>query len=214
MTDRNRLLDLSNKLRVDLQRVGTTNPALVAAAAAAPATLEEKIQEQGKFSASKQASGSRQLADQLRSVEANTAARYENKINDIEGALKALTQHNKTLRGEFGEWEERGIGNNSNNSINSINNNNNNNRSVMWQDEEQNTKLLDARRSLMKAKEDLQIGDVWGQYDIKNMGISLGGSGVGHQNLKLRILGGVSFFFQSCHLSDECHFLPSCSHGV
>ena len=177
MTDRNRLLDLSNKLRVDLQRVGTTNPALVAAAA--PATLEEKIQEQGKFSASKQASGSRQLADQLRSVEANTAARYENKINDIEGALKALTQHNKTLRGEFGEWEERGIGNNSNNSINSINNNNNNNRSVMWQDEEQNTKLLDARRSLMKAKEDLQIGDVWGQYDIKNMGISLGGSGVG-----------------------------------
>jgi len=179
MTDRNRLLDLSNKLRVDLQRVGTTNPALVAAAAAAPATLEEKIQEQGKFSASKQASGSRQLADQLRSVEANTAARYENKINDIEGALKALTQHNKTLRGEFGEWEERGIGNNSNNSINSINNNNNNNRSVMWQDEEQNTKLLDARRSLMKAKEDLQIGDVWGQYDIKNMGISLGGSGVG-----------------------------------
>ena len=39
------------------------------------------------------------------------------------------------------------------------------------------------------------------------------GSWVGDQNLKLRVLEETCSFLQSCHLEDECHFLPSSNHG-
>jgi len=176
MADRNRLLDLSNKLRTDLQRASPEKKKYGS---------DESDRIDGKYSASNQKSGSRQLSDTIRSVEANTAARYESKISDIENALSALSTHNKKLRGEFGNWESMTAGEPS--PMTTMHfpgaSANNSRPSVAWQDEDQNEKLLEARRALMRAKEDLQIGDVWGEYDIKQMSSSgAAGGGFGGGN--------------------------------
>lgn len=156
VSDRNRLLDLSNKLRTDLQKATLNN--------------NNDSNSNNSTTHNNNKPGSRQLADKIRNVEAETAARYESKIADIEGALSALTTHNKKLRGEVGV----GLSSVSSPQMH-FPGNSSSSTGVMWQDEDQNTKLLEARRSLLKAKEDLQIGDSWGVDAIR--GMSASGSG-------------------------------------
>ena len=78
-------IDMSNKLRVDLQRISPTKG--------------HQVTETGRGEPS-----SRVLAETIRKVEADTASKYEKKIENIDSAIKALTSHNTNLRSEYDKW--------------------------------------------------------------------------------------------------------------
>jgi len=143
--DRDRLLDLSNKLRVDMMRASPK---------------KDPVGMYGVGGEDSNDPASRQMAEVIRQSEKKVAEKYETKIKDIESSLRSLSEHNRMVRTEVDKWGGPsvqgmhipgiGIG--------------------MGVGEERNESLMDARRALLKAKEDLAgiCGEegpgVWGEY--------------------------------------------------
>ena len=183
--DKDRLLDLSNKLRVDMMRDGPKRDVLFGD------SLGGAVQSNSNPS-------SRQLAEVIGKTEAAIAAKYEAKITDIESSLRSLSEHNKTIRSEMDKWggpsttgmhipSPGGRGGQEGGG-------------TRWEDdvidEQNNPSLLQARKALLKAKEELNgIGvsaypdNAWGEYGtgIPVTGTALGG-GEGGQSARPTML--------------------------
>mmetsp|Transcript_28589 Transcript_28589/g.54009 ORF Transcript_28589/g.54009 Transcript_28589/m.54009 type:complete len:985 (-) Transcript_28589:27-2981(-) len=138
-SDRNRLLDLSNKLRMDMLR-------------ASP-----KKDDSSEFQETNNPA-SQQLAEHLRKTESKIAAKYEAKIHDIEDNLRTLSAHNTQVRSQVERWGAPTV-----EGMHLVGSSPARSSGLAWQDEDKS--LLEARRGLLKAKEELAgIGGNWGEY--------------------------------------------------
>jgi len=177
--DRNRLLDLSNKLRVDLLK-------------ASPKKEERGVGREGErgggvYSNSVNDPASRQLAEALRRTEESISSKYEAKISSIEDSLQKLSAHNANVRGELDKW---GSPSTAHMHIPSS-------RAeplqmpsgVAWENEDQNVRLQDARRALLKAKEDL-AGAIPGRGGGGGVGGGEWGEFAGGRPLGMGVAGG------------------------
>ena len=168
-----RLLDLSNKLRVDMLKASPKSDDYAGADSALPLSSTSPSTPRAETNNP----ASQQLAEALRKSESALAARYEAKIHDIEDSLRTLSRHNQQVRTTIDRWGAPSVagmhipgsdlgpgglppppelG------------------GVTLYDDEKNAQLLDARRNLLKAKEELAgIGSPFGSYG--GGGIALSG---------------------------------------
>ena len=178
MGDRDRLLDLSNKLRVDMMRASPKKE---------PSSgYEDEIDGDVNNNPA-----SRQLAEVIRKSEAKVAAKYESKIADIESSLRNLSEHNRMVRTAVDKW---GGATMDGMHVPGM-------RIGGLDEDEKNGSLMDARRALLAAKEDLVgiggAGSGWGDFGsgvpLDNLGMGGGNGGSGYSRpTMLRSGGGYS----------------------
>ncbi|GMI18797.1 hypothetical protein TrLO_g13330 [Triparma laevis f. longispina] len=160
-SDRNRLLDLSNKLRMDMLK-------------ASPKKDDFTHSNNNEYAEETNNPASQQLAEHLRRTESKIAAKYEAKIHDIEDNLRTLSQHNSQVRSQIDRWGAPTV-----EGMHLVGSSPSRSTGLAWQDEDKN--LLEARRGLLKAKEEVAgIGGSWGEYGSGvPLSTTLGGIGGG-----------------------------------
>ncbi|GMH51103.1 hypothetical protein TrRE_jg12734 [Triparma retinervis] len=176
--DRDRLLDLSNKLRVDMMR-------------ASPKKEAPRYEDEMELRSANHDPASKQLAEVIRMSEAKVAAKYESKIADIESSLRNLSEHNRMVRTEVDKW---GGATMDGMHVPGM-------RIGGLDEDERNGSLMEARRALLAAKEDLVGiggggggGAGWGDFasgvPLDNLGMGGGSEGMGYSRPPMLRSGG------------------------